>query len=39
LLFSFFISNYRRLEARTIRHGGNLWPFHTPEAIADFFDC
>src|SRR5271169_6638597 len=34
MVFSFFISKYWRLEARTIRHGGDLWPLHTPEAAA-----
>src|SRR5579859_2540 len=24
---------YWRLEVRTIRHGGNLWPLHAPETV------
>jgi hypothetical protein len=34
MVFSFLVSTYRRLEVRTIRHGGDLWPLHAPEAIA-----
>jgi len=36
MFFSFFAFCLRRLEARTIRHGGDLWPLHTPGAIEEF---
>jgi hypothetical protein len=36
MVFSFLVSKYWRLEARTIRHGGDLWPLHTPEELCDW---
>jgi hypothetical protein len=33
MVFSFLLSMYWRLDVRTIRRGGDLWPLHAPESV------